>query len=82
MAHFNGFYLMDSEKSESGYVIIGITYPNGNEALIDIGSISNDFDSFTAETKAIYDCGLRVCRRYETLQQAYFAYLQVTKGVA
>ena len=80
---FNGFYLMDSENSLSGYVIIGITYPNGDEALIDPMSISDDFGEFDAEVRSIFDyCGEHVCTRYNTLPEAYFAYLKAVKGVA
>lgn len=79
---YNGFYLMDDTSTKYGFSIIGITYPEGNEALIDISSISDDFISFTAETKSMYNCGTRVCRRYESLAAAYFGYLQaVVKGV-
>lgn len=78
---FNGFYLMDDPKS-GGFVIIGVTYPDGYESLIDPTSISDDFIGFSAEKKPMYDCGEHVCRRYESLRKAYFAYLQAMKGVA
>lgn len=79
---FNGFYLMDSEFSESGFVIIGVSYPDGNEALIDISSISDNFEFDAEEVRPIFGCGECVCTRYDTLPAAYFAFLQATKGVA
>ena len=79
---FNGFYVMDAEFAESGYIIIGVTYPEGYETLIDPKTISDDFASFDAETKGMFGCGMRVCTRYNTLPEAYFAYLKAVKGVA